>query len=678
MESGFDFSFSKILTESPLVPRAVLEISEAVSSTDNINELYAQIHKIINQYIPAPNFYIALYDSQSNTISYPYYVDEFESLPKEKDTPNSLNAVTTYALNQDNPLLITSKMLNDLIKSGELSYSSMNFREWLGVPLKTPDKKTIGLIAAQNRDETKSFNEEHKNFLTFVSAQIAVAIQQKTSTHKIRQNEQKFRTLYKKNPLMLFIIDQNGKVIDANDQTKLDLGYDAEELVSKDVDEVFHPDDRKQVRKNIADCIENKGTTHKWELRKICKNGDIIWVRESATVLEIEGESPKIIISCESINDIKYTQLKLKESEERYRQLTDSIGEMIMMHDKDGHILFVNEAGLSLTKYPKQKLLATNVFSIFEEEYTEGIIDFVSGNIKDNSLYFFKIELEDYQRNKIPLEINVTKVNAMGDGDNLLMVARDIRERINSEASISKYNEELKKSNYAKDRFFSIIAHDLRSPFNALLSYSDILIDEFEELERAEIKEYVGHINNVSHNLLTLLNNLLDWSRIQTNRYQIEGFMFNLRDSIQRVLSMSEGILKEKNLDVDINLAENCNVFGDENMIATVFRNLLSNAVKFSEDNSKISVTVQRDGDFARVIVEDNGVGMLKEDISKLFRIDINHTTLGTHKEKGTGLGLILAKEMIEKNGGKIEVESKLGEGSKFSFTVPTKGDMRL
>lgn len=670
MEGMVKFDYSSSISESQLIPKVVLNISEAVNNSGNIDELYKQVHKIISNHIPAENFYIALYNSNDNTIDYPYFVDQAETSKENIDLQADMDEVTNYAIQQENPILITSKMMEELIKSGEIGKQTSSFKEWLGVSLKTHDRKTIGLLAVQNKDDKVKYSEEHKNFLKFISTQIATAIQYKQSEEELKSSEKKFRTLYEKNPLMLFIIDEYGKVVDANEKIREDLEYSVSDLVGKDVIDVFHKDDKDKVLSHIKECLE-QGVNKKWELRKISKSGKIIWVRESANILFFPNEKPKILITCENITDYKNAQLRIKESEEKYRLLAENIEEMILMHDREGKLLYINHAGLNLTKYSCEEIQQINIYDLFNDEYRVQTTNYLESEKRKESLLLLELGLITKTGKKIPVEVNLTKMKKRNDQENLLLVARDIRDRKQSEESIHAYVEELKKSNYEKDKFFSIIAHDLRSPFNALLSYSDILLEEFGEMEKTEIKEYITHIHSVSNNIYDLLNNLLDWSKIQTNKLYFNPSLFDMEELIYSVTNLFKEIARNKKIRIDVESDDRCYAFADENTISTVLRNLISNAIKFSNEDSIVKVIAKNLDKNIKVFVQDNGMGMLPEDITKLFRIDINYTTLGTKQEKGTGLGLILSKEMIEKNGGQIFVESSLGKGSTFSFTLP-------
>ncbi|MFA8341539.1 MAG: two-component regulator propeller domain-containing protein [Rhodothermaceae bacterium] len=238
---------------------------------------------------------------------------------------------------------------------------------------------------------------------------------------------------------------------------------------------------------------------------------------------------------------------------------------------------------------------------------------------------------------------------------------------------IEESEQKLKDLNAQKDKFFSIISHDLKSPFVALLGYTEILMEEFSSLTQKEIKEFISSINKASKNVYNLLENLLEWSRIQTGRIVYIPEYFNVHRAATSVIDLLEENAKRKNIKMQNKVENSGSVYADENMVNTIIRNLVSNAIKFTEENGEILIASQKINDNLIMSVKDTGLGMTDDTISKLFRIDVHHTTIGTGKEKGTGVGLILCKELVEKNGGEIWVESELGEGSEFKFSLPVK-----
>jgi signal transduction histidine kinase/2-polyprenyl-3-methyl-5-hydroxy-6-metoxy-1,4-benzoquinol methylase len=243
-----------------------------------------------------------------------------------------------------------------------------------------------------------------------------------------------------------------------------------------------------------------------------------------------------------------------------------------------------------------------------------------------------------------------------------------------SNTTINQNNIELKELNATKDKLFSIIAHDLRNPLQALITNSEILINFYDKLEPEIIRKKNYQILESSKLLISLLENLLTWSRTQLGRVQFHPDHINLKDLLSVTSKLVQPIAEQKSIKINNNLSENCEVFADANMVNTVFQNLITNAIKFSNLNSEISINCEDyDGNYLHITVEDNGTGISAEDIQKLLRQDQFHSTRGTMNEQGTGLGLILCKDFIEKNSGKIWIESELNKGTKVHFTLPKK-----
>lgn len=256
----------------------------------------------------------------------------------------------------------------------------------------------------------------------------------------------------------------------------------------------------------------------------------------------------------------------------------------------------------------------------------------------------------------------------------LVFVAEQIAqviERKRSAEAIKKFSEELKELNTTKDKFFSIIAHDLKNPFITIMGFSDILLSDYNELTDEERKYYIEEMKKSADLSHDLLQNLLQWSRSQTGRIDYHPEKLNLLETIEENFVLLKKSAENKMIELNHNISKDVFVNADEAMLNTVFRNLLTNAIKFSNKNGKISVTVS-DNEYSFLInVRDTGIGMNKERVNELFKLDSTNSTAGTSGETGTGLGLILCKEFIEKHGGKIWVESEEGKGSTFSFTLP-------
>ncbi|MFH1051229.1 MAG: tetratricopeptide repeat-containing sensor histidine kinase [bacterium] len=232
--------------------------------------------------------------------------------------------------------------------------------------------------------------------------------------------------------------------------------------------------------------------------------------------------------------------------------------------------------------------------------------------------------------------------------------------------------EVLSEANATKDKFFSIIAHDLKNPLHAITLSSDLLMSKYDVMNKEQLTGLIKNIHSAGANLSSLLENLLQWSRAQNGKINFAPTAVDLFRIIEENFALLDVFARKKNLVLHSNIEPETYALADSNMLKTIFRNLLSNAIKFSNQDSQVIVDLD-DSDmyFYEISVIDRGIGISAEDIAKLFRIDVEHTTIGTSHEKGTGLGLILCKEFIELNGGKIHVESRMNEGSKFVLSLP-------
>lgn len=236
---------------------------------------------------------------------------------------------------------------------------------------------------------------------------------------------------------------------------------------------------------------------------------------------------------------------------------------------------------------------------------------------------------------------------------------------------LNRQKDQLQQLNSTKDKFFSIIAHDLRSPFQSLLPISDMLREDLKESNNEELKFYSDAIHDSSHQLFSLVENLLTWSRTQRDKMTFEPVEMNISTVINEITNLLQPNLAQKNISLDKQLLTGKNGFADKNMIELVIRNLVTNAIKFTPEKGKIWVSVIEKDQELEIAVRDNGVGISQENLAKLFKIDSNFSSKGTNGEAGTALGLIICKEFIEKNNGRIWVKSKPGEGSSFFFTIP-------
>jgi PAS domain S-box-containing protein len=360
-----------------------------------------------------------------------------------------------------------------------------------------------------------------------------------------------------------------------------------------------------------------------------------------------------------------------KENEYLFRSIFDTSPDGIIICDLDNHIVNLSNAAKTMM--------------MISDEHAETLqfIDLIEDEDKSKGKWFF----EELLNGKLTVfaELKLKKgtewfwseqnasilFDSSGNPKGFIIIVRDVTERKNAEEQLLKFASDLDESNRTKDRLFSIIAHDLKNPFNALLGFSNFLVAEAEKGNMDKVKTYAHIINESASKGFELLINLLEWSRVQANRIVVVPEMLNLNDIIMQNIEISQTSALGKNIEIDFISPGYYPVVTDKAIVNTVLRNLIGNAIKYTPQNGIILVSVQRDNDHYVVSVKDNGMGIKEEDLPKLFRQDIIHSTLGTNNEKGTGLGLLLCKDFVAKVNGAIWVESVYGQGATFSFSLP-------
>jgi len=381
----------------------------------------------------------------------------------------------------------------------------------------------------------------------------------------------------------------------------------------------------------------------------------------------------------------------------------DSVSIGICIIDKDYIVQFWNEYMEEYTGFSKneiQQKLLFDVFPAFQNKIYEARINniFIGWPpvIFSSRLHTPFFLSKDIYNTKRYQDIIITPVfSADNNINSALITINDVtdltekleeqkklylksQEELNAKTEIQerliRSEKQLKDLNATKDKFFSLIAHDLISPFNIILGYSDMLAKSVHDNDYNEIEEFSQLIYSATKRTHSLLVNLLDWSRLQTGRISFNPVVVNVLDVINENINLSKSSANQKEIEINVDIKHGLIVIADINMLNTIFRNLISNAIKYTPLNGSITISAfynsKSEFEFS---IRDTGLGIKADDIGKIFSIDVNFSTIGTANESGTGLGLMLCKEFIERHKGKIWVESKINEGSNFKFIIPSQ-----
>jgi len=359
-------------------------------------------------------------------------------------------------------------------------------------------------------------------------------------------------------------------------------------------------------------------------------------------------------------------------AQNKFRMLFEQspVGMALVLHET-GEFLEVNYSVLESTGYTKEEFLNLSYWDLTPREYEQQEIEQLDTL---NKTGHFGPNFKEYIRkdgSRYPLSISGALFEDIDGRKVVWGIIEDLSDRREQELIIKNQNEELLRLNAAKDKFFSIIAHDLKNPFSAIIGSSELLLSRVDKNDIQEIDKYAKIINQSSKKALDLLLNLMEWSQIQTGHMRYVPEYFDLKFLVEEAIELLGCNAEEKSIFIQNNIAERTMVHADKTMISIVLRNLISNALKYTNLNGLVQISSKKQERELIISINDNGVGIAKELLDKLFQIDGVISTPGTQKEKGTGLGLILCQEYLEKNKGKIWVQSEVNEGTTFYFSLP-------
>ena len=374
------------------------------------------------------------------------------------------------------------------------------------------------------------------------------------------------------------------------------------------------------------------------------------------------------LVTAVDITERKQAEEAVKESEEKFRKVFSCSRDALILIDKEtGNILDANDYAFRLYGYSRGEILnLKNTDLSFEPVKTAlALKEFIE-----------RIEVRYHKKKDgtvFPVDISASRF-MMNGREVVLASIRDITDRLKAEEEIKLKNDELRHINAEKDKFFSIIAHDLRGPFNGFLGFTNLLAEKLPDFTQGEIQNIAVSMRNSATNLFQLLENLLEWARMQQGFTNFEPNALQLLPFVTTTLQPLLDSANKKGIELIIHIPESLQVFADENMLASTIRNLASNAVKFTPAGGKVSISAKATPDGKiEISVKDSGIGMDAEIVHNMFKLDVSISRKGTDGEPSTGLGLLLCKDFIEKHGGRIWAESEEGKGSAFCFTLPAK-----
>lgn len=389
---------------------------------------------------------------------------------------------------------------------------------------------------------------------------------------------------------------------------------------------------------------------------------------------EIQQQSEELASQAENLHmaNLELQKLTVAVSE------TDNV---VLILDAEGNFEWVNKSFTRVYGQSMEEYSGKYGRNLLESSHNLHIAEIITKCKNSGKTVRYQSEAQDKNGNKIWTQSTLTPVFndqkqiirfiAIDADITALKKAQDLISQQKSELEIR--GKQLEKANITKDKFFSIIAHDLKNPFHSILGFTDLIVKNYDDIGDERKREYLGLINESSQYAHNLLENLLNWSRTQTDRIKYDPSTIELCSLVQEIYLMVHSSVEKKNIRFENSIPENTFSFADSNMIQTVMRNLLSNAIKFTPENGSITVSAESSEERVTVSVQDTGIGIPEEQQKRLFDFGEFYTSAGTGGEQGTGLGLLICYEFIKRHGGNLNVRSETGKGSTFYFDIPSK-----
>ncbi len=548
---------------------------------------------------------------------------------------------------------------------------------------------------------------------------------QRRAEQKLEKSESYYRSLLNSVSDIIVEISEDGLQKFISPAVEKYTGFTPEEL-KRPFSEVIHPDDMENVINAWKNCLTDYGASYKVEYRHIHKTRGYLWMEANACSYLNDPAINSVIVSVRDISERKKAEYTLATSKVRYKELSKSASEMLSleklsdiydyisekMHEHFPHAIamfvtvdeeneksrLINIIGLDDTTLAKVfkfsgKNIIGNSFGLLPghyQKYKTGRLSHFEGGLAD----FAGSEFPSAAANGIQKLLGIWDIYAIGinkddklyailhfftlkkdyDIDNyfvesFIKQAGIIIERKIIEMALKESESNLRNLNLTKDKLFSIIGHDLKNPLSNIIGFTGLL--QSNDYKSSEMQDFNLHIHKSAKSMADLLESLLQWSRTQQDNRNILPEKINIGEIAGKCIDLMMASATAKDIDVNSDIGKDSTAVGDKEMITTVIRNLVSNAIKFTYPGGKINVGYRKKGKTAIISVSDTGVGI--KNTNDLFVLDETTTMKGTAGESGTGLGLVICKEFIEKNQGEIWVKSKPGKGTTFYFSLPMK-----
>lgn len=491
--------------------------------------------------------------------------------------------------------------------------------------------------------------------------------ERKKAEEALRLNNEMFDLFMKHSPIYAFIKEVSqteSRVLKASENFEKMVGISGSEMEGKNMYELFSEEFAAKITEDDWSVVSNG--------KELKFDEELDGRYYTSIKFPIFKEDKSLLAGYTiDITERKLSEEKIHQSEEKYRVLHETLMDAFVRVDNEGFIIETNQVFRDMIGYTEEellkityKMLTPDKWHAIENEIVETQI-----NVRNYSDVYEK-EYIKKDGTVFPVELRAFLLKDRNNNKVAIWgLVRDITERKKSEERIELQNEELQRINAEKDKFFSIVAHDLRGPFTGFLGFTDILKKDLQSIPINDLKVIADDLNKSANHLFGFLTNLLEWSKTKMGLTAFNPKKLSLKKIGLECINLYDEAAKRKRILIEEKIPEDIFVFADIAMLHTILGNLISNAIKFTKKDGRIIISANENNNKVQISVEDTGIGLSVERINDLFKIDKKTSREGTDKEPSSGIGLLLCKEFIEKHNGEINVESEEGKWSKFTVS---------
>ncbi len=653
-------------------------------NTPNLDEFYHKIHEELGNIIDARNFFIALYDASKTYLSFPYYVDEYFGGNMRFTKRKLGNGLIEYTILANKPLFLYQKDIRQLAEQQNIDlYGQLQPQVMLTAPLRIGDEIT-GIIGVKSYNNAQTYAPRDLELLEFISGQVALAIARKQSEARLDKQNARLNAIFDSSTYLIWSVNKTLKLTSFNKNYARLIEFQLNESPSLQASapdlgwRMIGEENRKRLEERYRQAF--RGFAQNFELFFETPKGDTYLEFHLNPILLAGGVIDEVSGIARDITNRKRAEITTRQSEEKFRGIFENLQDIYARVDRKGRITMISPSVFKRMGYTPDEVLGQEVTKFFIHEEAIRHAMFKVG--RNGSLRNFEASMRRKDGSERQYMFNMLMLNdgpdgaARGNRSVVAVLARDITELKRQSAELVKAKDEAERSLKVKEQFLANMSHEIRTPMNGIIGMIDLLNDtQLDEEQRS----YVKTVKRSSETLLNILNDILDLSKIEAGKMVLHEAPVAFKEIFEKLIALFGQQANSKNNDLTYHLGSGLPTFviADQTRLLQVLSNLTSNAIKFTENGAiKIEATLlSKRGKFnrIRVGVQDSGIGISPQNINLLFNSFSQVDTSSRKSFGGTGLGLAISKELASLMKGEIGVESTVGMGSTFWFTVELK-----